>query len=131
MSQFPDTATLHTALEIAARAPSVRNSQPWHWQVDPGGLHLDADWSRSAGETLADRRDVLFSCGAVLDHCAAHPGHGGLGRRDPPAGSPPAAGRGHLATVELISSPPTAAATELAAAIPFRFSIAAAMPIRG
>ncbi len=118
MSQFPDTATLHTALEIAARAPSVRNSQPWHWQVDPGGLHLDADWSRSAGETLADRRDVLLSCGAVLDHCVLTLATAGWGAaiRRLPAGRRP----GHLATVELISAPPTAAATELAAAIPQR-----------
>ncbi len=67
---FPDRAVLESALDLAARAPSPQNSQPWHWRVDRRGLHLHADWSRGLGHTEADRRDVLLSCGAVLDHCA-------------------------------------------------------------
>ena len=34
MSSVPDAATLETVLDVAARAPSLRNLQPWRWQVD-------------------------------------------------------------------------------------------------
>jgi hypothetical protein len=67
---FPDRAALAGALDIAARAPSLRNLQPWRWHVDDAGVHLYADWRRRAGDGQADRRDVLLGCGAVLDHCA-------------------------------------------------------------
>jgi nitroreductase len=42
-SDFPDAATLTRVLGLAAWAPSLRNSQPWRWQVDAARLHLDAD----------------------------------------------------------------------------------------
>jgi hypothetical protein len=64
----PDTATLEAVLEAAAWAPSAQNSQPWRWHVDAAGLHLDADWDRSLGNSPFDRCDVLLACGAVLDH---------------------------------------------------------------
>jgi hypothetical protein len=108
-SAFPDTATLHALLELAARAPSAQNSQPWHWLVDSAGLHLDADWGRRLGDTRADRTDVLLGCGAVLDHCAvalAAAGWQARIRRFPDGAA------GHLAPAE--------ATTELAEAIPRR-----------
>ena len=67
---FPDAATLDSVLDLAARAPSVRNIQPWRWHVDRRGVQLMADWSRRLGDTDSDRRDVIVSCGAVLHHCA-------------------------------------------------------------
>ncbi|MCH9733253.1 MAG: nitroreductase, partial [Actinomycetia bacterium] len=66
---FPDADTLVTVLGTAARAPSVQNSQPWRWRVTRDGVNLYADWSRQLGDADSDRRDVLLSCGAVLDHC--------------------------------------------------------------
>ncbi len=66
MAALPDTATLETALDMAARAPSAQNAQPWHWQISRDAVHLYADRSHQLGDTDADRRDVLLGCGAVL-----------------------------------------------------------------
>lgn len=67
---FPDIDVLEEVLDVAARAPSAGNAQPWRWQVDRGGIRLLADWTRSLGDSDDDRRDVILSCGAVLHHCA-------------------------------------------------------------
>lgn len=112
---FPDHATLESVLDVAARAPSSGNLQPWHWRVDGAAVHLYADWRRQAGESPADRRDVLLSCGAVLDHCAvalAAAGWSPRVRRFPDGGD-----LGHLAILEVVEQPPKAAHLELAAAI--------------
>jgi nitroreductase len=116
---FPDAVTLRTVLELASRAPSAQNSQPWRWQVDGDGLHLDADWSRRLGDAHSDRRDVVLSCGAVLNHCAvalAAAGWQARIRRLPDGDT------GHLASFELIDRAPSDAAVELADAIPRRRS---------
>ena len=116
---FPDAVTLRTVLEFASRAPSAQNSQPWRWQVDGDGLHLDADWSRRLGDAHSDRRDVVLSCGAVLNHCAvalAAAGWQARIRRLPDGDT------GHLASFELIDRAPSDAAVELADAIPRRRS---------
>ncbi len=117
-SRFPGRDELHTVLDIAARAPSLKNLQPWRWHVDDAGVHLYADWSRRAGDAADDRRDVLLGCGAVLDHCASvlaargwHP----RVRRFPDPDD-----HSHLAILELIEGPTDGAHTELAAAIPGR-----------
>ncbi|WP_396928052.1 Acg family FMN-binding oxidoreductase [Mycolicibacterium sp.] len=68
-AQFPDPETIRAALGMAMRAPSVHNSQPWHWRVGPSSLHLYADYSRHLPNTDPDRRDMLVSCGAALHHC--------------------------------------------------------------
>lgn len=115
---FPDAATLTRVLGLAAWAPSLRNSQPWRWQVDAARLHLDADWDRGVGDTDADRRNVLLGCGAILDHCAVSLAAAGWRpriRRFPD-------GSGHMASFELIDRAPTDGAVELATAIPRRRS---------
>ena len=66
--EFPDRETMHAVLALATRAPSVHNSQPWHWRVGPHSLHLFADSSRHLPRTDPDRRDMLLSCGAALHH---------------------------------------------------------------
>lgn len=112
----PDTATLQAVLELAAWAPSAQNSQPWHWRVDAAGVHLDPAWSRRLGDADSDRRDVLLSCGAVLNHCAvalAAAGWQSRIRRLPD---------GHLASLEVIDRRPTQAVLELAAGIARRRS---------
>ncbi|WP_234809728.1 nitroreductase family protein [Mycolicibacterium tusciae] len=116
-SDFPDTATLQRVLELAAWAPSARNSQPWRWEVDGSGLHLDADWDRAGADTEADRRDVLLGCGSILNHCAvslAAAGWQARIRRFPDDG--------HVASFELIDRAPTDGVVELATAIPRRRS---------
>ncbi|MFG1932218.1 nitroreductase [Mycobacterium sp. NPDC048908] len=103
---------------MAARAPSAQNSQPWHWRVSRDGLHLYADRSRQLGHADSDRRDVLLSCGGVLDHCvvalAADGWHSRL-RRFPDASDPD-----HLALIEIIEALPAQPSRELAVAIPRR-----------
>ncbi|PRC44121.1 nitroreductase, partial [Mycobacterium sp. ITM-2017-0098] len=112
---FPDAAVLERVLDLAARAPSVRNAQPWQWLVDRRGVHLLADWSRGLGDTESDRRDVVLSCGAVLHHCAvafAATGWSSRIRRLPEDGV--------LATLELAERPPGDGSLDLAGAIAHR-----------
>ena len=67
---FPDQVTLESVLDVAARAPSSGNLQPWRWRVDGAAIHLYADSRRQVALSPTDRRDVLLGCGAVMDHCA-------------------------------------------------------------
>ncbi|TFV54418.1 nitroreductase [Mycobacterium sp. PS03-16] len=110
-----DAASLEAVLDLAARAPSVGNSQPWRWRVAPDGVHLYADWARRLGDTDADRRDVLLSCGAVLDHCVV--ALAARGWRPAVRRLPDSADTGHLAMVELIGAPPDPTGARLADAI--------------
>lgn len=112
---FPDRVTLEGVLDVAARAPSSGNMQPWLWRVDDTAVHLYADWRRQTGTSTADRRDVLLGCGAVLDHCVvalAAAGWSPRVRRFPDGGDD-----SHLAILEVIEQPPDAAHLELAGAI--------------
>jgi len=112
---FPDPEALQGVLDVAARAPSSRNLQPWRWRVDDGAIHLYAGWRRQAGESPTDRRDVLLGCGAVLHHCVvafAAAGWSPRVRRFPDGGAD-----GHLAILEVVEQPPNAAHLELADAI--------------
>lgn len=118
MGNFPDSAVLEAALDSAARAPSARNSQPWHWRVGRDGVSLYADWSRRLGDTDHDRRDVLLSCGAVLDHCVV--ALGAMGWRPRVRRLPDPGDADHLALLEVVEQPPTPFFLELAAAIPRR-----------
>lgn len=64
----PDVDTVRAAIELAVRAPSVRNSQPWRWTRTENSLHLRAGRDRQVRETDPNGCDLLLSCGAVLDH---------------------------------------------------------------
>ena len=59
--------TLQDAVELACRAPSFHNSQPWRWVLGHGRLHLFIDPDRIV-DTDKSGRETLISCGAVLDH---------------------------------------------------------------
>ncbi|WP_214369173.1 Acg family FMN-binding oxidoreductase [Pseudonocardia sp. H11422] len=63
-----DHATVRAALELACRAPSVHNSQPWRWGLGQSRVHLHADLHRWLPATDPDGRDLLLSCGAALHH---------------------------------------------------------------
>lgn len=114
-ASLPDRVTLESVLDTASRAPSAGNLQPWQWRVDGAALHLYADWRRQAGASPAARRDVLLSCGAVLDHCVVALAAAGWSPRV--RRFPDGRGDGHLAILEVIEQPPTAADRELAVAI--------------
>lgn len=59
----PDHRTVFAAVELANRAPSVRDAQPWRWLVGNRSVHLMADHARRLSAT-----DLLLSCGAALHH---------------------------------------------------------------
>ncbi|MHA6793989.1 Acg family FMN-binding oxidoreductase [Pseudonocardia bannensis] len=60
--------TLRAALELAGRAPSADNSQPWSWRFGGRTLQLDADRARELPARDPEGRDMVLSCGAVLHH---------------------------------------------------------------
>ncbi|MFE4457467.1 Acg family FMN-binding oxidoreductase [Nocardia tengchongensis] len=67
----PDPGTVSAAIELAARAPSVHNTQPWRWRFDGHRLDLFADAERllSAADPLG--RQLVISCGAMLHQVRA------------------------------------------------------------
>ena len=61
------TAVLEETIQLACRAPSFHNSQPWRW-IDTGqALELHLDPARLVQSDTSGRL-ALLSCGAVLDH---------------------------------------------------------------
>jgi nitroreductase len=117
-AHFPDHATIHTALSLATRAPSIHNSQPWRWRVGDESIHLYADPGRHLPVTDPDRRDLLLSCGASLHHAVvalAALGWGATVHRLPNRADPD-----HLAAIELHRRPAGEFDVTLAAAIPRR-----------
>lgn len=66
---YPDNETLRSALSLANRAPSVHNSQPWQWRLGDSSVHLYANPDLQLSHTDPDARDLMLSCGAVLNHC--------------------------------------------------------------
>ncbi|TFV54862.1 NAD(P)H nitroreductase [Mycobacterium sp. PS03-16] len=63
----PEIGIIEGAVDLACRAPSVHNSQPWRWIADRTGLQLFLDTDRLVA-TDRSGREALISCGAVLDH---------------------------------------------------------------
>lgn len=61
-------AELAAIVELACRAPSLHNSQPWRWVFENGTLHQFADHARVGPHTDSTGREVILSCGAALDH---------------------------------------------------------------
>lgn len=93
-----DTEFITQAIQSACRAPSLHNSQPWRWVADGGALHLFADPSRIGHHTDSTGREVIISCGAVLDHlrvASAAAGWEAVIHRFPNA-----ADQDHLASIE-------------------------------
>jgi hypothetical protein len=62
------TEQVSAMVELACRAPSLHNSQPWRWMFGGGVLHLFADHARVGHHTDVTGQEVTLSCGAVLDH---------------------------------------------------------------
>ena len=105
------------AIELAGRAPSVHNTQPWTFVVSQQTIELYADNKRWLATTDADKRDLLLSCGAALHHLRIGLAAGGIGasvQRVPDATRPDL-----LATVALDGQADAVDAT-LSAEIPRR-----------
>jgi hypothetical protein len=67
-STMVDTEVIKNAVRVACRAPSLHNSQPWHWALEGNGLQLFVDPGRVVRRTDRTGREALISCGVVLDH---------------------------------------------------------------
>jgi nitroreductase len=63
-----DTEVIAGAVELACRAPSLHNSQPWRWVASPTTVDLFGDPDRVVRSTDSSGREALMSCGAALDH---------------------------------------------------------------
>ncbi|MFZ1177149.1 MAG: nitroreductase family protein [Mycobacterium sp.] len=63
-----DTKVIKKAVELACRAPSLHNSQPWRWVASSANVDLFADPHRIITSTDSSGRESIISCGAVLDH---------------------------------------------------------------
>jgi hypothetical protein len=59
-------AAIATAVEIAARAPSVHNTQPWRFRVAGDIIELHADPDRLLRQIDPVGRELVISCGAAL-----------------------------------------------------------------
>ncbi len=91
------------ALQVACRAPSLHNTQPWRWVLTDHTVELFADPSRHARSADSSGRQAMISCGAVLHHfrvAMAAAGWHTTVRRFPDPDDPL-----HLATVEFSPSP--------------------------
>jgi hypothetical protein len=59
---------IRNAVELACRAPSIHNSQPWRWVASSTGVDLFADPNRILRSHDSSGREAILSCGAALDH---------------------------------------------------------------
>lgn len=63
-----DIGVIANAVELACRAPSLHNSQPWRWVVGKTTIELHADRKRVIRSADDSGREALIGCGAALDH---------------------------------------------------------------
>ncbi len=88
---------LYDAASAAGSAPSIHNTQPWHWRLHGDELDLSVDRRRTLKLTDPDDRLAIVSCGAALHHArvslAADGWHATVTRL-PDSPQP-----GHLATI--------------------------------
>ena len=105
---------IERVVEVASKAPSVHNTQPWRWRASGRTLALYADRTRQLHETDPEGRNLTISCGAALHHAqvaAAALGWGADVLRHPDPHQPDL-----LARIALAPAPPPAAAAEALAA---------------
>jgi hypothetical protein len=107
------TQALVSAAEAAGAAPSIHNTQPWHWRIHDGVADLFADPRRHLLASDPDRRLLTLSCGMALHHaCVALAAEGMSADVDR---IPDERDVDHLARVSITGSiPVTAAAMRLA-----------------
>lgn len=63
-----DRQVLANVVQLACRAPSVHNSQPWRLVAEGGELRLFVEPHRVPRATDRSGREAMISCGALLDH---------------------------------------------------------------
>ncbi|WP_378730650.1 hypothetical protein [Nocardia brasiliensis] len=114
----PDSETIRAAMELAARAPSVHNTQPWRWAQRAETIDLYADLDRQLATSDQQRRQLEISCGVALHHLRA--AFAGLGWATRVHHLPDADDPTHLARLSLRPRPSRDIDRYLAAAIPLR-----------
>lgn len=68
ITTVPDHRTVLEVIRLAGRAPSVHNTQPWHWVFDGRRLYLHTDPDRQLSAADPRGRQQIISCGATLHH---------------------------------------------------------------
>jgi len=68
VSLMPEPETLRRVVELAGRAPSIENTQPWRWRRTAAGVELHVDGGRRLESTDPSGRNAVISCGAALHH---------------------------------------------------------------
>ncbi len=63
-----DTKLITIAVDLACRAPSLHNSQPWRWVAGATSVDLFVDPGRTLRSADRSGREAIISCGAALDH---------------------------------------------------------------
>ncbi|SUA45265.1 Putative NAD(P)H nitroreductase RV3131/MT3217 [Nocardia africana] len=116
----PFTAVFADAVEMAVRAPSVHNTQPWRWSLHEETIHLHADESRQLTVTDPAQRALLLSCGTALHHMRVALAM--LGWSAQVTYLPDDTDPDHLAAITMRPRTPSARDIELAAAIAHRQS---------
>lgn len=114
-STRPDPHTVLGAIDLANRAPSVHNTQPWRWLLGGESIHLLADRNRRLQVIDPDGRDLLLSCGAALHHLRV--ALAALGWRTVVHRIPNPSDPDHLAAVEMVAHEPSEEDIVLAGAI--------------
>jgi nitroreductase len=59
---------MRSIIELARRAPSVHNTQPWRWRIEGRAIELRADRSRQLMVSDPLGRNLTISCGCALHH---------------------------------------------------------------
>lgn len=115
VTESVDAGNVRRALELAVRAPSLHNSQPWKWRYDDRTVELYANFERWLPTTDTATRDLVLSCGAALHHLRLALATAGIAasvdRRAQPGGLD------HLATLRLQKGPAAQADLRMAAMI--------------
>lgn len=62
------TVPFREIVELACRAPSIHNTQPWLWRAEGACLRLYADRDRVLPHADPEGRTLVLSCGAALHH---------------------------------------------------------------
>jgi hypothetical protein len=115
----PSSEILIAAAAAAGHAPSILNTQPWRWRVEPGRLELFADRARQLRVTDPQGRLLMISCGAAVHHARialTAAGWSAAVARLPDAGEPDLLARLTVKGRSAVSD----VATRLAQAIPVR-----------
>lgn len=110
----PGPATLRRIVELACRAPSIHNTQPWLWRLAGARIDLYCDHRRQLPVADPHGRSLVLSCGAALHHAQVAADALGLDThiaRLPTPGNP-----SHLAAIDLTAGEPSShAAADLKA----------------